>query len=325
MLRSASSWLCLTLLLLACGDDDALAPDASAGDGDTDGADDAGPGTVGDRGDAPPSGQVELIPDCDRFSPLACTAGRECQLLVRRDVQTEQVVIYPGCVEPAARLRTEGDPCEAWGGFESPYELPGLRDEVYVDPCEPGLYCAPDLRTRGLSRCQRACSSGRTAEGYSPCGGGSYCWAPGESEQEILFQEVCYRSDDCDPADPAACGPDQGCFLRFNDSRDGALSICLPLPPDPLADGEVCGAVNDCQPGSSCWGPPGLPPDQWDQADYRCRRACGSPRPARDDDGGAGDVGGDPVGACPDGSTCAELTPSGVHADQISVDFGLCE
>lgn len=316
----AGAWLaCAALLLSGCGDDAAEdPPDAStemdAGDDDDNG------GSVARRDARVLDPADDLVPDCDRFNPLSCTGGQVCQLVVRRAADQQGFELYPGCVDqPTARA--EGDPCEPFGGFADPYELPGLRDEVHLNPCEPGLFCAPDLRARGLNRCQQACASGRTGEAISPCpGNGQYCWADA-SPIEAVFQEVCVDSDDCDPSDPDACGAEAGCFLRFNDALDGAISICLPLAEAPLSDGEPCEFVNDCNAGSSCWGPSGTPRDEWGDDALRCRRGCGLG--TADGDAGAEAASGE--GRCPEGLSCEDLGPTGLDFSAISVDFGQCE
>lgn len=223
--------------------------------------------------------------------------------------------------------RGPGDPCAPFGGLTQPYTKPGLMDQVHVDECGDGLFCAADPKVRGLNTCQPACASSGAAQytGYSlACkGSGEYC-------SGNTFQQVCRKSDGCNPADPQSCGRGRGCYLRVGDDGQSVLSVCLPVPDMPLADGESCidamtstYYINACKAGASCWGPVRKPPTSWVTTDYLCRRACdpgaGSGADAGDEDAG---VGGD---SCPSGDACVDFSGSGLDISSISGDFGNCE
>jgi hypothetical protein len=303
------------LLLGGCGDDDG--GDAGTGDAATDGGgddDDLRPRRDGSMGSDP-------VPECDRFDPLACGAGQRCQLVIRRAAGEMQFLIYPGCVEESG-ARSEGTSCDPWGGLFLPYRAEGLVDELYADPCEQGLYCAPDSAVRGFT-CQRSCQSG-FYEGFGQvsCPADAYCIGP----EGAPFEEACVSGDRCDPTDRNGCAPGFGCYLRLNDTATGALSVCLPTLDPPLADGEVCQTYRDCRAGSSCWGSARVPPTQWVQADLRCRRSCtvGEPLPDVDIDAGAddGEDGGASAASC---NECVPFDESGVDPAAVSATLGQCE
>jgi hypothetical protein len=192
-------WL---LLLASCGDDDA-ADSGSPNDGGMDAGDDGG--FVRPRLDAQVG--TDPVPECNRFEPNPCAAGERCQVVIRRAAGEEQFLIYTGCVDDGV-TRSEGDPCDPWGGGYVPYRADGLDDELYPDPCDQGLFCAPDPDVRGNFSCQRACESGRF-EGQVgvACGSeGQFCSGPGP------YEEICRESDTCDPTSPAGCGPGVGCY-----------------------------------------------------------------------------------------------------------------
>ena len=307
--------LSLSLLLVAsCGDDDDVA-DAGSGDAGMDAGDDDG--FVRPRRDAQPGS--DPVPECNRFDPLACGAGQRCQVVIRRAAGEEQFLIYTGCVE-GGEVRGEGDPCDPWGGGFLPHRADGLDDELYADPCGDGLFCAASPDVRGHFTCQRACESGRF-EGQlgMACGGeGQYCTGPGP------YEEVCRESDDCDPTSRSGCGPGIGCYLRLNDTGTGVLTVCLPTVEIPIADGAACQFLNDCSPGSSCWGPARVPAARWVAADLQCRRSCN----VGDEGADAGtDVvvdedGGVSGGAC---SQCVAFDGAGLDLSAVSASLGQCE
>ncbi|MGD8859960.1 MAG: hypothetical protein PVI30_08100 [Myxococcales bacterium] len=310
----------LTSVLLAvliatsgCGDD----ADADAGpDASMDGGDDDNGGTIRRRDGQTVSG--DAVPECDRSNPSSCGAGETCKVVIRRAPGEDQFVIYAGCVEQQ-RARGADAPCEQFGGLGDPYEVDGLTDEVYVDPCGEGLYCAPDRGARGSFRCQTACD---TNFGVACTGPGEYCLGQG------AFEEVCVDSDGCDPRDPTSCGEGRGCYLRFNDTGEAVLSVCLPEPEEPVADGEPCEFLNDCEPGSSCWAPVRKPPSRWEAGDVICRRSCdpGVEDDAGQDEGTAGDEdAGVSGGGCPGTLACEDFAESGLDISTVSVGFGQCE
>lgn len=300
----------------ACGDSEDSTPvdagmDASGGGG----------GTGGRFSNRRPDAQVlqgDLVPPCDRLDPLACGAGQECEVVVRRSAGEDTFSVYDGCIESRAQTRGEGEPCDPFGGFLVAYSAPGLEDEVFYDPCDVGLYCAPDPHVRNADTCQRSCVSGALA-----CDSPSeLCLGPDP------FREVCVPSDGCDPLDLTACGVGSGCYLRLGDQGDRVLTVCLGTQPEPIADGEPCTLISDCNPGSSCFGPTRLPPSRWTQADLLCRRTC-SPAGSGADDGGTtdGDLdGGAAAGSgCPGGQQCVPFEGSGLSTETIPSAIGQCE
>lgn len=321
--RSVFCACCCLLVVLssaACGDDDDTTPDdggvdATTGSGGTGGirVRDGGGGGDPITGDDP-------IPECDRFDPLACRPGQDCTVVIRRAPTETSFLIYTGCIDRDV-ARGMNAPCDPWGGFAKPYEAPGLGDEVYVDPCEPGLFCAADPNHRNASSCQQACESGRfQGQRGAFCGGNDkYCTGPG------FYEEVCRTADGCDPADPDSCGDASGCYLRFNDTSEGVLAVCLPTVEEPLADGTACQFLNDCMPGSSCWGPARFPPGRWTEADLRCRRSCALAGVAgdagTDDDGG---VSADPMSSCGSGQVCRDFSEAGLDTSTLP-GIGQCE
>ena len=269
-------------------------------------------------------GGEDPIPDCSRGDTKPCAAGQRCAVLIRRAPDATDFTIAEGCVAAGA-TRGLGDPCAPFGGLDQPYRVPGLTDEVHVDQCGDGLFCASSVAVRGLNTCQPACAA-QSVSGYdAPCeGAGEYCSGTG------AFQQVCRKSDGCNPADPTSCGAGRGCYLRVGDDGMSVLSVCFPAPDMPVADGETCidamtGTyyINACNPGSSCWGPVRRPPTAWAIADYLCRRACdpgaGSGTDAGDDDAG---VGGS---SCRGGQECVDFSESGLDISNVHGDFGACE
>lgn len=276
------------------------------------------------------------IPFCeDRYSPTACPAGMECDVIVTRPAGSADDVqfgITLGCIDTGDE-RLEGEPCVPWGGFATPIEAEGLTDEAYNDPCGPGLFCAPDPRVRGLNTCQQSCD---TPGGPFPPRGcdsdAEYC-----SGRDWL-QEVCVPGEDCDPRDPGACGAGMGCYVRFNHNESAALTVCLPVlpPPDPLLptqpyaleDGAKCTYINHCKAGASCWGPTTVLHSAWTAEDLLCRRSCevseGDADAGTDDDAGASGPGDED--SCEGALTCVDLHDAvSVSYDEISVVFGQCE
>lgn len=323
--RLAASSLGLLLSATACfgcGSGKGAPDGGTAGDGDGD-----SPGSVLDvfgtggtglaRSDASAAG--DPIPMCDRFDQFGCGAGQKCAIVIRRAPGDEGFGVYNGCVD-VFKERGEGAPCIQWSVA---YSAPGLADEVFLDPCEQGLLCAADTAVPGLFTCQQSCQSGRQGLPSHLCGeAGQYC----STAEGNPYLEWCVQSAGCDPTDVDACGEGQGCFLRPDDQSDAALSECYPTFEPTVPDGELCQFINDCDPGSLCWGPVRVPPARWDSAeDVRCRPTC---VPSGDDsDGGADDAGVDPddPSACPLGQTCIPFGESGLELGTIKANFGQCE
>jgi hypothetical protein len=330
----------LALCLAACGDSSG----SKAGDGGTDASTNPnGPRpNVRDRDAATGS---DVLRTCSRFEPNSCGAGERCAVALRALPDQAVFEILEICVEDGGRGL--GDPCDQFDGFGVAYETPGLTDEVYVDPCGEGLYCAADLDARGgLFTCQRACESGLYApEPAGACDDLQFCSGPGARE------EVCTDSDQCDPSDPDSCGEGQGCFLW----RDGEqlFTICV-MAPDPEtmpAEGEPCldtdgvRYINACGPGLQCWGPAHLSPAEWSERDLVCRRSCNvdlagdgdndAGADTSDDDAGTDtamdggvDAGGGAKirpGTCAPGQRCAPLSESSLAVGPLPDGSGLCE
>lgn len=312
----------VSLGLGACGDDD------TAPDGGDAGAKDAGADDGGDHFIPRPDAQVSTggdpVPECDRFDPLACGAGQTCRLVIRRPPGSGMnFQIYPGCVENVDAL-AEGEPCERFGGLWQTYEAPNLEDEVYIDPCAPGFYCAPDAKVRHHYSCQPACEP----EVNVGCADKTqYCSRDNPMDTEL--EQYCHHADACDPRDPNSCGEGNGCYLHLNDTGDAALTVCLAVPDMPIADGEACSHYNDCIAGSSCWGPTRVPPSRWQMADLVCRRSCESGLPAEDSDAGADDTDGGTSpsgGMCPGTDRCIDFNGSGLDLTSFHGEsLGQCE
>ena len=296
-----------------------------------------GPSDAGeDAGDSRPddrlrrrdagTGSTDPIQACQRFDPLGCPAGQVCKVLVRRAPNETEYTIDEGCVDPGVE-RGEGDPCDAFGGFSDPYRTDGLVDEVHVDPCGEGLFCALSNEVRGVGTCHRACAT-TFVSGYARActGAGAFC-AGGQP-----LQQVCRGSDGCDPTDPLACGEGSGCYLRLGDDGESVLTVCLPVRENPIDDGDSCidattGTyfLNACNPGSQCWGPVRLAPSNWIETDYVCRKSCvpgatGSDAGA-DDDAGVASA----PGTCPANDSCIDFSESALDISTIDAAFGSCE
>lgn len=324
--------LLLTWLLAvgACGDGGSGADAGSAGDGDGDGRTggdgDRGVGDVLGDGDSPglprsdAGASGDPIPPCDRFDQFGCGAGQKCGIVIRRASDEESYGVYNGCVD-VLKERGLGAPCVQWSVA---YTGPDITDEVFIDPCEQGLVCAADATVPGLFTCQQSCQSGRYRDlpGRFCSKAGQYC----STVEQNPYIEWCVQSAGCDPTDPLSCGEGSGCYLRPGDVEDEALSECYPAFEPAVPDGDPCQFINDCAPGSLCWGPVRVPPGRWQPDEIRCRRAC---RPGADEmDGGADDSGmadAGPTGQCDLGQTCVPFGESGLELGTIAASFGQCE
>jgi hypothetical protein len=253
---------------------------------------------------------TDPITPCDRFDPDACPSGQQCDVLIRAEWGAPTFFIMTGCVERSQELG-EGAPCGQWGDFQTPYDAPGVTDEVYTDPCEPGLFCAPDLLGGGAPSCQRACMSGRfDAQIRRGCDETQYCVG------ERIFEEVCIPSSGCDPVAQTGCEEGEACYLRLGDDARSVLSVCL-APQEPSAeDGQPCDLINACAPGSWCWSAIERNPSSWALDDLRCHPSC-------DASGDDGDAGSD--GRCGEGTTCKDFSLSGLDSSPVGVPFAQCE
>jgi hypothetical protein len=265
------------------------------------------------------------VPMCNRFDPMPCGAGQQCRLVIRRAADAGQFLIYPGCIE-GLDGRQLGAPCDPWGGQVQPYAADGLSDELYVDPCGAGLYCSADLTIRGHFTCQRSCESGKIqgqTEIVSCPSPTQYCTR--SSSMATGLEEICRESDACDPSNPTSCGPGKGCFLRLADSGMSVLTLCLPVDPMPLADGSACQFLNDCNPGSSCWGPTLVPQSRLTASDFLCRRSCRATGSGSGQDGGDDDAGTGSSGGCGRGTSCVSFSGSGLNLPSVAASLGQCE
>ena len=306
MLRHFALAACL--VLIACGDDGATAPDAGH-DAATQDAGDGG-GFIPRRDSSIPSG--DPVPDCDLLDPLACGAGQKCAYVLRA-MSSGSAVVYTGCVDEHAE-RERGVPCEQWGRA---YQAPGLTDETYVDPCAEGLLCALDPELRDVYTCQPLCST------EAGCGDTEVC--VGAPIGGSLTVPICQPSDDCNALAQTGCGTGESCYLRPNAAYDGPVALCLthtPLTPGAGAPGDPCvsqGAqyISACQPGSVCWGDPRLTPAQWDTTDIRCRSYCD---PARANAIDAGES------ECGTGECVGLADPSlNLNTSGVTVAPGVCD
>jgi hypothetical protein len=304
--------LCIVLafgLGTACGDDDApmasdAGPDASPRAG-------TGGGMIGRR-----DGQVtstDPVTDCDPTRPVPCPAGQSCRPLIRRMTGEQQFSLSIGCVDDRGGRALDA-PCDPFNGFQGPYRADGLEDEVYVDPCAEGLYCTSSPSVRGAFSCQESCPTGACASSDQLCIG------PNEVEA------VCRDVDKCDPLTGGGCSGGMTCYLALDVTGTRVLPSCQPTPPMPLADGAACEFVGDCLAGSSCWGPPRLPPERWTMESLLCRPTCNAmiAAPVDELDGGSEEDGGIP-GTCAGGAQCRALSASGLDVTLLEDGFGQCE
>jgi hypothetical protein len=118
--------------------------------------------------------------------------------------------------------------------------------------------------------------------------------------------------------------------MRLNQAGTRVLTSCLPLMDPPLAVGAPCGALNECELGSSCWGPPDLDPIGWG-GDFRCRRVC-SPSQALPSGADAGrveteqDAGVQSLeSVCGNGGQCRDLSEAGLETSGLGESSGYCD
>ncbi|HMI90698.1 MAG TPA: hypothetical protein VK509_05010 [Polyangiales bacterium] len=296
--------------LIACGDDDAVAA-SDAGDKDASPRAGTNGGTIGRR-DAQVTAR-DPVSDCDPTEPVPCAAGQTCRPVIRRAAGESQFSLLFGCVEDSGG-RARNAPCNPWGGLLVPYRADGLDDELYVDPCDEGLYCTSHPSVRGAFSCQESCPLGTCASSDQQCLGGN------------AIEAVCRDIDHCDPLTGGGCPSGQTCYLALDGAGTRVLTSCQLTPPEPLADGAACQFVGDCHAGSSCWGPPRLPPSRWTEETLLCRSTCNTmvAAPAGDPDAGGDEDGGVP-GSCAGGTSCRALSASGVDVALLEDGFGQCE
>jgi hypothetical protein len=304
--------------LVACGDDDTS---KGPGDASTDAAADSGGNFIPKRDAAVV--QTDPIRACDRFGATMCPAGLTCDVLARLYVGDTGFTPYTGCVEPV-RERGLGDPCDPDFTTTPPYQVEGLTDLVFRDPCGPNLVCAADPKSRGATSCRPSCSTGRFGDNPSLCEDtASFCVGSDP------FFEYCNPSDGCDVIAQTGCPTGQNCYLRQSDDGVGVLSVCFPPAMPATADGAACNAYNACRRGSSCNGPISKAPSTWAMADFVCRPACAaSGMTVANDDGDAGaDDGGTSTGSgCTAPLKCSAFAASGLNLSSIQTPpYGQCE
>jgi hypothetical protein len=310
------------LCLVACGDDTTLTK-RDAGMLDASVQRDAGKDAGGFIRRVDASTNVsDAVPMCNRFDPTPCGAGQECRLVISRAAGSDpsaSFLIYPGCVEGLSS-RPLGAPCTPFDGQAHPYMAKGVTDEIYVDPCAPGLYCAADFNVRDHYTCQRSCEPPSSQSNGYACPVTQAC----EQVGSTLLQFVCHDSDHCDPSDPTSCAAGLGCFLRLNDTGTNVLSSCLPLSDASVPDGQPCQYLNDCNRGSSCWGPTRLRPEQW--TDTICRRSCDVAISGGEaSDAGVDDDGGIAGNGCHITESCIPVSESKLDVSGVVPAPGLCE
>ena len=302
------AWFLVLLLgcASACGDDDAPVPNDAGDDAGGSGRAGTGGGIIGRR-----DAQVtrDPVPECDPTEPVACPAGQRCQAVVRRAPGEDQFTLTTGCVEDKGG-RAKGAPCDPWGGGLAPYRAEGLEDELYVDPCDDGLFCAPNPEVRGSFSCQQGCPLGTCNSDDQQCVGAN------------AIEAVCRAIDDCDPLSGSGCGTGMTCYLALDANGTRVLPSCQPTPETPKADGVACELIGDCLAGSSCWGPPRLPPARWTLETLLCRPTCNTMATAVDGDMDAGELA---PGTCADGTMCRGLAASGLEVDLLAAGIGECE
>jgi hypothetical protein len=307
-----------TTVLIACGGDDATHGDAGSMDASM--RNEAGPTHI-PRPDAQVSAN-DPVPPCDRADRNSCGAGDTCDLVYRRAPGATQFIVYPGCVK-VRRERALGDPCDPDFSAGELYKEPGLLDDVYTDPCGPGLICAPDRAVRGGSSCQPLCSSGMAA-GDSPIAcmsESALCFGASQ------FVEFCRESERCDVAKQAGCNSGEACYMRPTGDGQRMLAVCRPKPTMPIADGEACSKTGyyGCNPGSLCLGPVRVPRSLWADADIQCRPVCAASTGA-DLDAGIDDDAGVVRGGCGLKARCIPFAESGLSLAQIPrPPYGQCE
>jgi hypothetical protein len=304
-----------TAALVACGDDDSSHGDAGAMDASV--RNEAGVAHI-PRPDAQVSAS-DPVPPCDRADPNSCSAGDTCDLVYRRAPGAPQFTAYPGCVK-MRRERALGDPCDPQFSDGELYTEPGLLDDVYTDPCGPGLICAPDRAVRGASSCQPLCSSGMSAgDSQIACmSDTALCVAASQ------FIEFCRESERCDVAKQAGCNPGEACYMRPAGDGQHMLAVCRPKPSMPTPDGQACTSFYGCNPGSLCLGPVRVPPSLWADSDIQCRPVCSATTGA-DQDAGIDDDAG-VRGGCGVKAQCVPFAESGFNLTSIPrPPYGQCE
>jgi hypothetical protein len=258
------------------------------------------------------------IPQCDRADPNSCPAGDTCDLVIRRAPADTQFTVYPGCVT-TRRERGLGDPCNLDLTKGELYTAPGLMDEVYTDPCGPGLICAPDRTVRGGATCQPLCSSGAVGDSTIDCKSDTALCL-----QSSDFVEFCRESERCDVAKQTGCNPGEACYMRPTNDALRMLTICRSKPTMPVADGQSCMSYTACNPGSLCLGPVRVPPTAWADKDIVCRPVCSAA--SGEDDAGADEDAGVGRGGCKAKTQCVPFSESGLNYSAIPrPPYGQCE
>ena len=217
----------------------------------------------GDETDEPAAG---FVPELDVGDGVAskcnpgtqnCPVGEKCMWYANDGGPawnaTRCVPVDPGAVEVGQACAVEGNAVSG------------------IDDCPRGSMCR-NVDAKGAGMCESLCVGTW----------GTQCLDPDElCVQGAEGLGLCYRA--CDPVDPNACPPGQGCYASY-----GGL-VCVPdASGRDGAQGDPCEFVNACDPGLLCTGAASL--DGCTGASGCCTAACDLDAPS-----------------CPDGLTCTPL------------------
>lgn len=201
--------------------------------------------------------------------PLTCAMpytnvpeGGECNLLAQDCGPAKTCVI-----DIDAQAMTATTVCTDTNGFKPRGAACGTNSE-----CQAGLIC--------IEKCTPICCPADD----QPCGGGE-CNINVTFNNSMFTAMVCAYNDACQLFMPMSCPMGEECH-----PADGIASCSSPSP-NPVAEGEICEALNDCGDMQACIG---------QDAEYRCRYACMM-----------GSMAAPGLGGCPANQTCQP------------VDFGL--
>ncbi len=241
------AWLALVVLAACSGDEPAVVGGDSATS--TTGASSGSSSTSLVDGSAatggePPSGSTSLPEATTSVDDGSTTCGflcdgtgnfpyGECSLYAQDCPLGERCSPTDGwnrarCVPVSADPGQPGEPCT----------IEGDRYDG-IDSCDVGALCWDVDETTGVGTCFAHCVGG--SESTAICSDPNFgCWVGASG-----FPVLCMPQ--CDPLDPASCGPQEGCYAV----DDGFQ--CAPSGPGGQL--EPCQAVNDCQAGFACGRP----------------------------------------------------------------------
>ena len=197
----------------------------------------------------------DFIGECSTFEQ-ACPDGQRCTHML------DDEGIYEAWCAPVARNPVAvGEPCTI-----------ELLPEGGVDNCETGALCSAPLgSTEG--HCVELC-------GCSP--ESPTCDTP--NAQCFLFQNFGLCVDSCNPLDPSACLPGEGCYPRGN-AEPGFICAPTQLSEDGGRLFESCEFLNACAPGMFCLPPESHPACADLEAPGCCVPVCSVGGPATCTDG----------------------------------------